>query len=103
MKKLFIILMTIAITSLSFKAYEEYKKSDARVIQAEGVYIFLQSTPLREYDILGTVKKTGLVWTGQPEEMYRTILRRARRDYPNCEAVIFDDIQMTHATCIKFK
>jgi hypothetical protein len=95
--------MILVLASFSFKSIEDYKKSDARVSQAEGLYIFLQSTPLKEYDVLGTVKKTGLVWTGKPEEMYRTILRRAKKDYPNCEAVIFDDIQMTHATCIKFK
>ncbi len=103
MKKILTVLIVLAITSLSFKSYEDYKKSDAKVNQAEGIYIFLESTPLKEYEVLGTVKKTGIVWSGQPNEMFRTILRRARRDYPNCDAVIFDDIQMTHATCIKFK
>ena len=103
MKKILTVLIVLAITSLSFKSYEDYKKSDAKVNQAEGIYIFLESTPLKEYEVLGTVKKTGIVWSGQPNEMFRTILRRARKDYPNIEAVIFDDIQMTHATCIKFK
>jgi len=103
MKKIFFGLIILSLLSFSFKSYFDNQKSDARVNQAEGLYVFLQSTPLREYEVLGTVKKTGFVWTGQPEEMYRIILRRAKKEYPNCEGVIFEDIQMTHAMCIKFK
>ena len=94
MKKILTVLIVLAITSLSFKSYEDYKKSDAKVNQAEGIYIFLESTPLKEYEVLGTVKKTGIVWSGQPNEMLRIILRRARRDYPNCDAIIFDSFRI---------
>ena len=104
MKNLIITLIIIATISFSFKSYEDYMKTDARVNQAEGLLIFMESTPLREYEVLGTVKKTGLTWTGGlPQELFRIILRRAKRDYPNSDAVIFDDIEMKHATCIKFK
>lgn len=104
MKKLIITLIIIASISVSFKSYQDYKKTDARVNQAEGLYIFMESTPLREYEVLGTVKKTGLTWTGGlPQEMFRIILRRAKKDFPNCDGVIFEDIEMKHATCIKFK
>ena len=88
-------------TCVKFKSTTD--KNMARVEQAEGKYVFIQSKPVKEYEVLGTVKKTGLVWSGKPKEMYRTILRRAHKEYPNCDAVIFEDIDMDYATCVKFK
>jgi hypothetical protein len=74
----------------------------ARVDQAQGLNIFIQSKPMARYDVLGTVKKTGLVWSGRPKEMYNTLIRRALNDYPNADGIIFDDIDLDHATVIKF-
>jgi hypothetical protein len=78
-------------------------KSAAQANQVRGMYIFFESHPVAEYAVLGTVKKTGLVMTGKPTEMYETILRRAQRDFPECDGIIFEGIDMRHATCIKFK
>jgi hypothetical protein len=102
MKQTFLFLIVIFI-SINSKAQTQSKKDIASVEQAQGMYVFLQSKPLAEYEVLGTVKKTGLVWTGSPKEMYRTLLRRAKKDYPNCDGIIFEDIDMEHATCVKFK
>ena len=78
-------------------------KKTAEVNQSQGIYIFIQSRPTQEYEVLGTVEKHGIVWSGKPREMLKIMINRAKRDYPQCEGVIFDNVQMTHAICIKFK
>ena len=88
---------------LSFKSPEMYKKDYASVNQVSGLYVFIQSKPLAEYEVLGTVKKTGLVWNGKAKEMQTILIRRAQKDYPKADGIIFDDIAMDHATVIKFK
>jgi hypothetical protein len=102
MKQTYLLLIVI-LFSISSKAQTQSKKDIASVEQAQGMFVFLQSKPLAEYEVLGTVKKTGLVLTGSPKEMYRILLRRAKKDYPNCDGIIFEDIDMEHATCVKFK
>ena len=99
MKKLISILLLFVMTA----AVAQVKKETAEVQIQQGVYIFFCAKPLAEYSVLGTVKKTGLVWTGKPNEMFNTILRRAKKDYPETAGIIFDNVSMTHATCIKFK
>jgi hypothetical protein len=104
MKVYSLLIFSFLISMATFgQTQNQAKKDNASVDQAEGIYVFIQSKPLAEYEVLGTVKKTGLVWNGKPKEMYRILLRRAKNDYPNCEGLIFDDIDMDHATCIKFK
>jgi len=104
MKKLFTICATLSlIAALAFTTQTENKKDLARVNRVEGYYIFIQCAPIAEYDVLGTVKKTGVTWSGSPEEMYRTLLKRMKKDYPKADGIIFDDVAMEHATCIQFK
>jgi len=78
-------------------------QSAAQVEQKEGIYIFMFSKPVAQYEYLGTVKKTGLVWTGKPEEMFNILLRRCKKDYPQANGIIFADVDMNKADCIKFK
>ena len=110
MKKfIFGVIAGLAITAMvafrvtNYKPSDEIKKDYASVNQVSGVFVFLQSRPLADYEILGTVKKTGIVWTGKPKEMQSILIRRAKRDYPSCGGIIFDDISMDHATVIQFK
>jgi len=103
MKKLMIITF-FAFSFLSISAIEtSTNKRLAEVNQKEGFLIFMQSQPVAEYEVLGTVKKTGLTWTGSPEELFNTLMKRAKKDYPKADAIIFEDIELNHATCIKFK
>lgn len=78
-------------------------KALAKVNREQGYYIFIQCTPVAEYEVLGTVKKTGIVWSGSPEEMYKIIIRRTKKEYPKADGIIFEDVAMEHATCIVFK
>jgi len=80
-----------------------YDKDMARVTKYQGLYVFMQCQPLGEYQELGTVKKTGIVWNGDPTEMYETLVKKAKKNYDDAQGIIFDDVKMEHATVIKFK
>lgn len=103
MKKLFFTALIFVSLSAFAQPSANQKNSMAEVNQVRGMYIFFESKPAAEYTVLGTVQKTGLVWSGSPYEMYNIILKRAKRDYPDCDGIIFEGIDMKHATCIKFK
>jgi hypothetical protein len=101
MKKALVIFILVSIALISFRQVED--KGLARVNRYQGYFVFVQSQPINEYDVLGTVKKTGVVWTGSPDEMFNILIRRMKKDYPTADGIIFDDVAMEHATCIKFK
>jgi hypothetical protein len=105
MKRPLLLVITVLsiVAILAFKSTNEIKRDYASVNQVSGLYVFLESKPLAEYEVLGTVKKTGLVWNGKAKEMQNILIRRAQDDYPKCDGIIFDDISMEHATVIKFK
>ncbi len=75
----------------------------ARVNKYQGMYVFIQSAPLSEYTVLGTVKKTGMVMSSSPSAMFNTLCKKALKEYDDAQGIIFDDIDMEHATVIKFK
>lgn len=102
MKKL-LLLSLIASIIVAFSFTTDEKKDLATVNMVDGYYIFIQCKPVAAYDELGQVKKTGVTWSGSPKEMFKTLLRRAKNDYPKCDALIFEDVEMEHATCIRFK
>ena len=101
MKKTILILSILAIILFSFRMTSE--PHNAQVYKWQGFYVFMECSPTSDYTVLGTVKEKGIVWTGKPKEMFTTILKRVRKDYPNADGVIFDPINGKHASCIKFK
>jgi hypothetical protein len=101
MKKAILFSSIAVITLFSFRHPSDHRM--AQVNQLQGYYIYMQCTPVSEYTVLGTVKKTGVVWTGKPTEMFNILLRRVKKDYPNSDGIIFEGIDMEHAMCIKFK
>jgi hypothetical protein len=106
--KAFFVIAVVMTANFSFAGSGNTDKNKdskklSEVNQNHGVYVFVQSRPIQEYDILGTVEKRGLTWFGSAREMFNTIIRRAKRDYPECEGVIFDNLELNHATCIKFR
>jgi hypothetical protein len=82
---------------------KQINKDHALVDQREGIYIFILSKPQAETEYLGSVKKTGVVMTGSPDEMLKILLKRCKKDFPQAEAIIISDIKMEHADCVKFK
>ena len=88
MKKL-IIAMAIAIPAICFAAYEGAKNS-ATVTQQKGVYIFVDSAPVAEYDYLGEVN-TGMFGggSGQYLEVKTELLDRCKKKFPTANGLIF--------------
>ena len=74
-------------SSVWFSTYEPQKKS-AEVEQMQGCYIFVDSKPVMEYEYLGTV--SALVgWSSQYQSIRDQLLRKAKKEYPNADGLIF--------------
>lgn len=91
------------IVSCISNSIETSKEQQAIVKSQEGISIFIMSTPVSEYEFLGTVKKTGLVWSGKPDEMFNGILKKCKKEFPLANGIIFSDISLERADCIKLK
>jgi hypothetical protein len=96
--------LIIAIVSLAFLTSFTIisDKGSASVDQKEGLYIFILSKPTVEYDYLGSVTKL-LAWSGQPEEMLNSMIKKVKKAYPKANGIIFTNIAMDKADAIEFK
>jgi hypothetical protein len=94
-------------TILAFnRANYEPKKSTAEVNSIEGLLIFIDSKPVLEYDYLGTVKSnTGGLGNPQYEGVRNRLIKNAKKEYPNADAIILqlNYGQTDKADVIKFK
>lgn len=98
------ILIVTILLFLSFPALaQEGDKSLAKADIQQGLYIFMLSKPVSDYDYLGSIHKKGLVWSGQPKEMLNIMIRRAKKEYPEADAIVITNIAMDMADVIKFK
>ena len=85
---------------VSFTIVQSYalKINTAEVNQVQGFYIFAMSSPVLEYEHLGVV--TGpAVGSHEFDKLLDQMLKKARKEYPNGNALIFDGaIRQTHNT-----
>ena len=95
-------LVLISFLLLSF-IYQATDKTAAKVEQREGINIFMFSKPAAEYQFLGSIEKKGIVMSGKPEEMFNTMLKKCKKEYPQADGIIFTELNMYKADCIKFK
>lgn len=103
MKKLFtIILIAVMFSLTAFNYVTENTKATATVEQKQGLYIFILSKPTTEYNYLGSVKKN-VAWSGKPEEMLNSMIKKMLKEYPKADAIIFTNLQMDMADAIQFK
>ncbi len=98
--KLFIGLFLTVILLTAFTVISD--KSTAIAEQKEGLYIFLLSKPTTEYEYLGSVKKV-LAWSGKPEEMLNSMIKKVKKEYPKADGIVFTNIDMDKADAIQFK
>lgn len=99
----FLVLGISLLFFMSFIFYSEYvvTKKTAEVRQIEGLYIFFCGEPVSEYNYLGTVKLK-IVGDNTNSRIY-AIIKKAKKEYPHCEAVVFRELDLSNADCIKFK
>ncbi len=101
MKK--ITLLSIIIVGIAISAFTVLSEKNAAIVnQEQGLYIFIQSKPVTEYNYLGTVKKS-IAWTGQPEEMLNSLIKKVKKEHPTADGIIFTSADMDKADAVKFK
>jgi hypothetical protein len=108
MKKIFLgTFIVISFTSLlAFTAISyQIKKSTADVDQIQGLYIFVDSKPVMDYEYLGTVKSTVSLGDGQYTGVRDRIIKKAKKDYPEADGIIitFKTGGTDKGDAIKFK
>jgi ABC-type glycerol-3-phosphate transport system substrate-binding protein len=100
MKKIFLGLAALAFFLTAFTILAD--KSSATVDQKEGLYVFILSKPTAQYEYLGSVKKV-LAWSGKPEEMLNSLIKKVKKEYPKANGIIFTNVDMDKADAIEFK
>lgn len=110
MKKIsFGILIGFSLTLLiafSSERPQELKNSTAEVNQVEGLLIFTDCKPVKEYEYLGTVKSnTGGFGNLQYEGVRNRLIKKVKKEYPKADGAIMylNYGQADKADAIKFK
>ncbi len=67
----------------------ETKNATAEADYVKGVHIFIRSTPVKEYEYLGSLKNMGMQWTGKPKEMVNKALNKAKSNTPKPTVLSF--------------
>jgi hypothetical protein len=83
-------LITAAIGLMGYKNTTDKAAANAR--QLQGLYIFTDCTPAGEYEVIGTVSRTGAMSfkSAQYESIRDILISRAKKEYPMGEGIIFD-------------
>lgn len=93
MKKATLIFCLCAFIAIgySFKAVYDLKKSTAETEQVEGLYIFTDSKPAMEYQVIGEVKLP--MAYGKKKNHFNikgSLIEKAKKAYPTAEGIIID-------------
>lgn len=91
-------------STLAFTAIYEPSKATAEVDRIEGLYIFTNSLPVKEYEVLGTAKVT-FAGSGQYTAVREKLIKKAKKEYPEGNGLIFFFVNggTDRAEVIKFK
>jgi hypothetical protein len=91
--------------TLAFTAIYEPSKATAEVDRIEGVYIFTNSLPVMEYEVVGKVKASISFGSGQYTDVRSLLIKKCKKEYPEANGLImyFVDGGTDRAEAIKFK
>jgi len=106
MKKLLSgIILGVSLTAFAaFKvATYEANKSTAEVETVQGIYVFMTSKPVKEYEYLGTVKSGAVVASKDYDKLMPKMVEKAKEKFPNADAVLFKNNLVYECDAIKFK
>ncbi len=94
------------LTSFAFSIVNfNQTKSTAQVESIQELYIFTDSKPLSEYEVLGNVGTTFFVASTQYEKIRNNLIKQTKKKYPHAEGII---LKLNHkgvdmCEAIKFK
>jgi hypothetical protein len=81
-------------------------EATAEVEKYQGLYMFIESEPVLEYELLGTVK-LGVTWIGTIDEIKERMTKKAKKKFPEGDGLIFylagSGLGDDFADVIKFK
>lgn len=99
---LVVCLVLLCSTLISWKPAERHT---ATVNDFHGVSIFLECSPIEPYTALGVANDT-TTFTGTGKQLQARIIKvitAAKKQYPDCNGVIFSALDASRATFIKFQ
>jgi hypothetical protein len=88
-------------SGVSFLRYDVSNKT-AEVLQRDGLYIYIQCTPVKDFTVLGSEKKT-ITFSGSNNSTIDGVIKKIKKEYPEAQGVIFESIDLTKGDAIKFK
>lgn len=96
---------------LAAGVYQNIKSSAAEVNQYQGIYIFTDCKPSKEYKYLGSVKPKGRGWdiidanSNQYTELRDRLIKAVKKQYPEADGLILDlkDKAENIADAVQFK
>lgn len=87
-------------------AQAQRAQSKAIVNSVQGVYVFIDSQPSADYQVLGR-EKGWFSWSGTYIEMRNKLVKKALKKYPNAEGIIIEmganEMKASRAVVIKFE
>lgn len=98
-----ILLLSIAMFCFSY-SYGQNEKALAKVQKTDGIYVFTDSEPVNDYEVLDRVKSSiGL--SSSYTSVKNKLIRKALKEYPDADGVILTMVTggTDKATIIKFK
>ncbi len=107
MKKVILVILCALTLNVFAQAPAPVEKTLAKVDNIEGMLIFVNSTPVAEYQYLGTVKfaNTFSLKESQYTHQRDVLIKRAKEKYPEANGLIFHFVvgSPDTAEAIKFK
>lgn len=97
-------LIVIAILLFSFKAVYEPNETTAEVKKFDGVSIFVDCKPVKEYDVIGEVELSFFSFHNGSKagKIQNKLIEKAKAKYPGMQGIIYN-IDDESASVIKFK
>lgn len=97
MKKLILILAG----ALIFFAFKFETRNLGKVEQRNGLFIFAFSMPTARYQILGAINMPEIVTSNKASTNLETAIKRARKQYPECNGIMFLNDNLNKVEAIK--
>lgn len=90
--------------ALSFSREKQIQQTQQLAIltPVDGIYVYILSVPNIEYERIGTVEKH-FAMTGSNIEMIKALVAKAKKEFSQCQAIIFTGYIFDKCEVIKFK
>lgn len=95
-------LAILVLLSLAFNLGYEVRTNTAEVEQIQGLYVFIHSKPVKEYEYLGTFAP-GVVPSKDAQKIINYMIKKGKDKYPQADGIIFTDDELGKSDLVKFK